>query len=295
MTTSPDPAEPSRGAEVARAALDLAVVIPVRNAEGILETCLASIVRENPREIIVVDGNSSDGTLDIARRYPVTVLSDEGKGLPYARALGARTATTTRVALVDADVVVPEGALAALLGEFEQGGYTALQAGLHSVAGPNYWGQALAEHHRTGRSKNWFGVVATIFTREELLTHGFDASFLSGEDIELRWRLQRAGAKIGVSARTIVTHRFEDGFAFARGQWEADGRGLARMMRKHPLRGVRLALLPGAAALRGIVLSLVRRAPRWIPYYVCYGAFNYTAMVGELLRREKRQGPPGPS
>lgn len=286
-TSANDPARASMPGAGPEATLDLAVVIPVRNAEDLLETCLASVVRERPREIVIVDGDSRDGTLEVARRYPVTIVSDEGRGLPYARALGARTATTARVALIDADVVLPEGALSSLLAEFEQGGYTALQAGLHSVAGPGYWGQALAFHHRTGRSRNWFGVVATIFEREELLTHGFDEAFLSGEDIELRWRLQQSGAKIGVSSATIVTHRFEDGFAFARGQWSADGHGLARMMRKHPWRGLRLGLLPLAAGVRGIVLSVVRhRTARWIPYYACFTVFNYAAMIGELVRRD---------
>ncbi len=268
---------------------DVSVVIPVRNAQRLLEACLASITRNEPREIIVVDGMSTDGTLDIARRYGVKILSDEGGGLPAARLLGAEVAASERVALVDADVVMPDGGLAALVEEFEQGGFTALQAGQLSVSGPAYWGQALVNHHRTGRSKNWFGLVATLFDRKALLEHGFDARFLSGEDIELRWRLQRAGARIGVSERTIVEHRFEDdSYHFAKGQWLADGHGLGRMVVKHGARGAPLLGLPLAAAVRGIGLSLLRRQPKWIRYYSYYMVFNYVGMVaelGELWRR----------
>ncbi len=268
---------------------DVSVVIPVRNAERLLEACLASITRNEPREIIVVDGMSTDGTLDIARRYGAKILSDEGGGLPAARLLGAEVAASERVALVDADVVMPDGGLAALVEEFEQGGFTALQAGQLSVSGPAYWGQALVNHHRTGRSKNWFGLVATLFDRKALLEHGFDARFLSGEDIELRWRLQRAGARIGVSERTIVEHRFEDdSYDFAKGQWLADGHGLGRMVVKHGARGAPLLGLPLAAAVRGIGLSLLRRQPKWIRYYSYYMVFNYVGMVaelGELWRR----------
>jgi len=268
---------------------DVSVVIPVRNAERLLEACLASITRNAPREIIVVDGMSTDGTLDIARRYGAKILSDEGGGLPAARLLGAEVAASERVALVDADVVMPDGGLAALVEEFEQGGFTALQAGQLSVSGPAYWGQALVNHHRTGRSKNWFGLVATLFDRKALLEHGFDARFLSGEDIELRWRLQRAGARIGVSERTIVEHRFEDdSYDFAKGQWLADGHGLGRMVVKHGARGAPLLGLPLAAAVRGIGLSLLRRQPKWIRYYSYYMVFNYVGMVaelGELWRR----------
>jgi glycosyltransferase involved in cell wall biosynthesis len=262
--------------------LDVSVVVPVRNAERIVDDCLASIVRSGPRDIIVVDGMSTDRTIDASLRYPVTLLSDEGRGLPAARLIGARAAKSKHVALVDSDVVLPEGALEALLDEFLADRYDALQAGIASVSGSGYWGRALVAHHRSGRSKDWFGLVATIFDRKTLLEHGFDEGFLSGEDIELRWRLQRAGAHIGVSRRTVVTHRFDDTYAFARAQWLADGHGSGRMIKKHGLRGAWLALVPLAAAARGIGFSLVRRQPQWVPYYVCFAVFNYLGIMREL-------------
>ena len=258
---------------------DLTVVVPVRNAELLLEGCLESIVAAEPREIIVVDGMSTDRTLEIAGRYPVRVLSDEGRGLPVARMRGAEAATTRYVALVDADVVLPPGSLQALLREFTEDHYVALQAGLESVGGPGYWGEALATHHRWGRSRWWFGLVATIFERDRLLDTGFDERFRSGEDIELRWRLTQDGSKIGVSRETLVTHRFaDDSFDFARDQFVADGEGLGRMIRKHGPTGVRLAFLPMLAGIRGIVISLFRRQARWVRYYLAYAAYNYSAM-----------------
>jgi len=278
-------ATPAATARADGAASDITVVVPARNAEAILEECLASIARQRPAEVIVVDGMSTDATREIARRHDARILSDEGRGLPAARSMGALAATTRWVALVDADVILPDGSLAALFREFQRDGYVALQAGLESEAGPGYWGQALAHHHRTGRSRWWFGLVATIFERDALLAHGFDATFESGEDIELRWRLASAGAKAGVSRDVIVRHRFDDTWAFARGQFRADGRGLARMIRKHRAGGARLLLLPLAAGARGVVLSIVRLSPRWIPYYAAFTVFNYTAMIGELAPR----------
>ena len=261
---------------------DISVVVPVRNAEAMLQECLASIEAQTPREIIVVDGNSTDGTLEIARRHGATILSDGGRGLPAARMLGARAASGRFVALVDADVVLRPGSLARLRDELVEGGLDAIQAGLESVSGPGYWGQALAHHHRSGRSKRWFGLVATVLERETLLSFGFDPRFSSGEDIELRWRLRSAGAKAVVSETTVVEHRFGDTFPVAKGQWLADGEGLGRMIRKYGLRGVPLLVLPLAAGLRGLVLSALRREPRWIPYYVCFTIFNYAGMARRL-------------
>ncbi len=265
---------------------DLSVIIPVRNVAGLIVECLDSVVAADPREIIVVDGRSTDETLSILERYPVTVLSDEGRGLPVARRLGAEAAASDRVLLLDADVVVPHGAIEALLEEFESEGYQALQAGLHSVGGPGFWGDALAEHHRTGRSRNWFGVVATIFETKVLLEHGFDDSFISGEDIELRWRLRDAGAKVGVSTNVEVIHRFaDDSFAFAQDQFLMDGEGLGRMIKQRGVRGAPLAFLPIAAAIRGVALTLARRRPQYVRYYLRYAYDNYVGMV-TMLRGE---------
>ncbi len=265
---------------------DLTVVIPTRNAEQLLPACLESALREGPHAIIVVDGESTDRTIEVARQYGVTVISDEGRGLPVARQLGAELAETKYVALVDADVVLPSGGLRQLRDELEESGYAALQAGALSTGGPGYWGRALAQHHQWGRSKNWFGLFATIFDRETLVRTGFDQQFASGEDIEIRWRLRQAGVRVGVSEQTIVTHRFaDDSFAFARMQFNMDGRGLGKMIQKYGLRGAPLLALPGAAALRGLVLSLVRFRPQWIPYYLCFGFCNYSAMAAELRSR----------
>lgn len=264
---------------------DLTVVIPVRNAARLLPGCLGSVLAQHPAQIIVVDGKSTDSTLDIAQDYGATILSDEGKGLPVARMLGVRAAATKYVALVDADVVLPDGALAKLLGEFMAGSYDALQAGLYSVGGPGYWGRALAQHHRWSRSKTWFGLVSTIFERDPLLQIGFDDRFLSGEDIELRWRLVRAGHKVGVSTQTVVTHRFDgDSFGFAWNQFSMDGRGLAAMVAKHGWGGARLIALPAAAMVRGVGLSLLRLKPQWIPYYLFFAAGNYAAMASWFAR-----------
>ena len=134
----------------------------------------------------------------IARECGATVISDEGRGLPAARMLGARSATGEVVALIDADVVLPPESLRGLLAEFESGGYDGLQFGLASEAdGPGYWGAALAWHHNHSRVRSWFGVSATLMRRDVLLAVGFDDDFRSGEDVELRIRLEQAGYRLG--------------------------------------------------------------------------------------------------
>lgn len=273
---------PRRASAVPQAGrLPISVVIPVRNAESFIDECLASVVAAAPAEIVVVDGCSTDRTLEIVESYGVRVLSDGGRGVASARMMGVHEATSEFVALVDADIVLPDGALAALLTEFRSRGYSALQAGLRSTSGPGYFGRALARHHNTGRSRHWLGVMATVFRRETLLAHPLDSSFLSGEDIDLRWRLSRAGVRMGVSRKTVVTHRFGDTFEFALNQWSADGAGLGHMALTHSGGGL-LLLMPLADAVRGVTLTTTRREPQYIPYYIMHAVFNYSSMIATL-------------
>lgn len=264
---------------------DITAVVPTRNAAELLPRCLAALRESGLAEIIVVDGCSTDGSREVAEAYGARVLSDEGRGLPWARTLGVQEARTRYVLLVDADVVFGAGGVAALQEDLVTGHYDALQAGLRSVGGPGYWGRALAHHHRTGRSRRWFGLVATLLERETMLRTGFDERFRSGEDIELRWRMRRAGLATGVSDSVMVEHRFaEDSFAFALDQFLMDGFGLGRMVRTNGWRGARLAVLPAAAAGRGVALSLVRLQPRWVPYYLVFCGGNYFGMARGLRR-----------
>jgi glycosyltransferase involved in cell wall biosynthesis len=274
MTAAP----PDRPGELPSPA-QVTAVVPVRNGAALLPECLESLRRNGVARVVVVDGLSTDGSREVAARHGATVLSDEGRGLPWARQLGVEAAETRWVVLVDADVVFPDGTLAALLQELVDGGYDALQAGLASVAGPGYWGQALVQHHLTGRSRWWFGLMATVLERDVLREHAFDEAFVSGEDIEMRWRLSGEGLRTGVSRSVLVRHRFAgDDFGFAKDQFLMDGTGLGLMLRKHGAGAVRLVLLPLLAATRGAVLSALRGQPRWIGYYAAYCWYNYVGM-----------------
>ncbi len=270
---------------------DVTAVVPARNAATLLPECLASLSASGVAEVVVVDGCSTDDTVSIAESFGARVLSDGGRGLPVARAMGAKSATSQLVLLCDADVVFPPGGVKELLREYLKGGYAALQADQLSESGPGYWGQALVHHHRTGRSRRWFGLVATLFDRKELLSVGFDPDFASGEDIELRWRLRDLGRPTAVSHDVAVRHRYaRDDWPFARDQFLMDGSGLGRMMRKHGIRGLRLGALPLAAGLRGIALDSAHFNLRYVPYFLAFTWFNYTGMV-RALRDKLRTEP----
>lgn len=90
--------------------MSVSIVIPVYNEEAYLSACLSAIAQqtEKPDEVIVVDNNSTDHTLEIARAYPfVQALHESRQGTVFAQRAGFNAAKSTIIARVDADSVVP--------------------------------------------------------------------------------------------------------------------------------------------------------------------------------------------
>jgi glycosyltransferase involved in cell wall biosynthesis len=91
-------------------ALTLSIVIPVYNEEHHLEACLDSIATQTmrPDEVIIVDNNSTDSSVEIARNYPfVRIVTERKQGIVFARDKGFNSARSTIIGRIDADTVLP--------------------------------------------------------------------------------------------------------------------------------------------------------------------------------------------
>jgi glycosyltransferase involved in cell wall biosynthesis len=85
------------------------MVIPAYNEEGQLAHCLDAIALQTvkPFEVIVVDNNSTDATVAIARRYSfVTILSESQQGVVFARDLGFNAARGDIIGRLDGDSII---------------------------------------------------------------------------------------------------------------------------------------------------------------------------------------------
>ena len=83
-------------------------VIPVLNSKRTLERCLRSIISQNyPKvEILIIDGGSTDGSVEIAKRYGAKVYHFKGP-LGNARKLGIDNSAGELIALWDSDAYIP--------------------------------------------------------------------------------------------------------------------------------------------------------------------------------------------
>ncbi len=93
----------------------LSVIIPVLNEGAHVERLLRDLPEKCPRaEVIVVDGGSTDGTLQVVERFPFArpVVSQRGRARQMNT--GAQEAQAEILLFVHADTVLPYGASEAI-------------------------------------------------------------------------------------------------------------------------------------------------------------------------------------
>src|SRR5689334_11497167 len=108
MATRRAPRRPRPRPQPRRSAFPLvSVVVPTRNEAKNLEIVLPAIAAVRPavHEIIVVDGNSSDGSIEVARRVlpSVKTITQTRKGKGNAMACGFAAVTGDIIVMFDAD------------------------------------------------------------------------------------------------------------------------------------------------------------------------------------------------
>lgn len=92
-------------------AITLSLIIPAYNEENYLRACLNSIARQSvmPDEVILVNNNSTDHTVAIAREYPfITIINESTQGIVSARNAGFNKAAHNIIGRIDADSVLPK-------------------------------------------------------------------------------------------------------------------------------------------------------------------------------------------
>ncbi len=231
------------------------VIIPTFNeAEDIGDTLDAVLNQRLPAmEIIVVDGGSTDGTLELLRRRaesaPIVVI-DEGRrrGVAAARNTGIRAATGSVVVILNADVMPEPGFLERLTFTYRGStGMVSVNARVMNLdAAPGRYLQAehslLFPEDRVGWTEGFScrreAALAALFPEE--------IPGLGGEDVEFFERLRNAGTEWKVDYTIVVPHRVP---GTMRGFW-----------RQWRWRGNAIPYIETRLRARSLAFATVRRA-----------------------------------
>jgi len=129
----------------------VSVVVVVRNEEKNIARCLRSIEMQSMPmekfEIIVVDGNSTDRTVEVASNFPVKVLRVASETtIGYARNVGIEASRADQVAFIDGDEWADERWLHILLKTLEDPTVSIVQGRIEVLDIGDYY--SAFRHHR---------------------------------------------------------------------------------------------------------------------------------------------------
>lgn len=81
------------------------MILLTKNSAATVQKSIESIFQQTrqPDEVVVVDGNSDDATLNIVKKYRVKLVSEQGWGFGHARNLGVKNASGDIVFFIDSD------------------------------------------------------------------------------------------------------------------------------------------------------------------------------------------------
>lgn len=203
----------------------LTVVIPVHNGGADFERCLRRL-RESHRtdfEILVVDDGSTDRSAATAEQFGARVIRHiQALGPAAARNTGALAAHTPLIFFLDADVAPDplaidralarfdaDPGLAALFGSYDdQPAATGLVSKFRNLL--HHHVHQTGDFHDNIRDVHTFWTGLGVIRRETFLElGGFDPKLYRRpaiEDIELGYRLKRAGLKVVLARDVLATH-----------------------------------------------------------------------------------------
>lgn len=261
------------------------VVIPALNeAHGIAQV-LASLSEDLPAHVpvsfVVVDGGSSDRTVETVRRLAatrddLTLLHNAARIQSAAINLAVRVAGQGAEVLVrcDAHARYPRGFIRRLLETLERTGADSVVVPMDCVESEGAVQRAVGwasdsalgsggAAHRAGRRSGFVdhGHHAAFRMQSFRRCGGYDESFTHNEDAELDCRTRRLGGRIYLDAGIRVGYEPRAAFAALARQYFRYGRGRSRTMRRHP-GSMRLRQL--AVPLHfGACLAALALAPWW--------------------------------
>jgi len=269
-------------------AIELSVVVPTYNRASLLDRCLAALAAQDEPgaglEVVVVDDGSTDETARVLERYASLLQlrfeRQPNRGQPAALNRGIELARGETCVFLDDDVIAGPRLLAEhARAQRESGGAIALgnlslelperAGGLARYVG-RWWAGQYGDFERGVRAPTFRSCYSGNISapRAALLEAGsFDERLRRSFDVELAWRLERAGLPIVFVPEARGAQIYEKGFAGIARDFDAAGRAAVEMVRREPALLPHLPLgnfwrgSPRSATLRRALLAV--HAPVW--------------------------------
>lgn len=205
--------------------LNTGVVIVTYNNEATIAACVASLLDEGVRTIVVVDSNSSDATIANIPTHCTIVQLADNKGFSYAANIGASSLNTKYVLFLNPDTIVDRGAITVLQQTMTVHSHAGIMGGLlvdpNNTPEEDSWGveptliSVMRRHfakkpalHNGASLVDWVSGGA-LMARADVFREvsGFDDGFfLYWEDVDLCHRVRSAGYEVYIDSDARIRH-----------------------------------------------------------------------------------------
>ncbi len=260
---------------------ELTVVIPTYNRIDTLRYVIPSLLRQDLRgdryEIVVADSNSNDGTAEylaeVAKPYPrLRHLPGPYTGRAMARNAGIEAARGDVVMFTDADIIASSDLVSRHLEHHRKRERIAVVGMELQVGSYEEYERLYAEprdrrplHPQSRKRLSWlYFLTGNASVRKSDLDRvgRFDENFTGygHEDLELGYRLQKAGLTIVYDPLAIDYHWHPVPYAEQKEKMKLAGRSTVRFFRKHSTLAVRARL--GMTPLSLVVHEIIARRPK---------------------------------
>jgi O-antigen biosynthesis protein len=195
----------------------VSVVVCTYNGASVIRDCLEGLSRlDYPNyEVLVVNDGSTDDTAAIVQEYPFRLISTENFGLSSARNTGMQAASGEIIAYTDDDARPDPSWLKYLAWTFMTSDYDGVGGPNIAPPGDGWFADCVANAPGgpvhvllSDREAEHIPGCNMAFRRDALeAVGGCDVRFRSaGDDVDLCWRVQQRGSKLGFSPAAMVWH-----------------------------------------------------------------------------------------
>lgn len=188
--------------------MKISVIIPTLNEEACIEDVLRSVRAQDydgEIEIIVADGNSTDRTVEIARRYADRVVSETTRTIAAGRQAGCNVANGEYFLFIDADCIADSQWAGNIVRAFKKHG----ACGAYGLIIPNQgssierallkFGALFASTISNLMGMDYLaGSNMAVRRREFEKAGGFNIYLTTGEDTDLMKRMRKEGKVVFV-------------------------------------------------------------------------------------------------
>ena len=171
----------------------VSIIIPTKNSSTTLPKCLDSIAIQTYKniEIIIVDNNSDDATIDIGKRYTNKIFT-LGPERSVQVNYGVSIASGKYIYRVDSDFVLESDLIREAVSAAERNNYAAILIHNTSDANVSFWAK-VRKFERDMYTSDSFKVAVRFIRKDVFLSvGGLDPYLVAGEDYDLHNRISRS-------------------------------------------------------------------------------------------------------